>query len=165
MAWAKQSAKAGLVGLTEREAARGALCEEAFQFMPTPHVRPIVVVSKFKSRLILHVFNVEDVEDKYLQSTVYLIYLDDGDDDDWVERVPDPQNRKEEKKSFLVISCIFVKVVFLFLLLCTIQCTMCNTQCMSKTLKILKCTCIDFRRSIQINTTHGLSWGQRGALR
>ena len=37
--------------------------------MPTPHVRPIVVVSKFKSRLILHVFNVKDVEDKYLQST------------------------------------------------------------------------------------------------
>ena len=73
MSWAKQSAKAGLAGLTEREAARGVLCEEAFQFMPTLHVRPIVVVSKFKSRLILHVFNVEDVEDKYLQSTVYLI--------------------------------------------------------------------------------------------
>ena len=28
--------------------------------------------------------------------------------------MPDPQNRKEEKKSFLVISCIFIKVVFLF---------------------------------------------------
>ena len=56
MSWAKQSAEAGLVGLTEREAARGALCEEAFQLMPTPHVRHIIVVSKFKSRLILHVF-------------------------------------------------------------------------------------------------------------
>ena len=73
MSWAKQSAEAGLAGLTEREAARGALCEEAFQFMPTPHVRRFIVVSKFKSRLILHVFNVKDVEDKYLQSTVYLI--------------------------------------------------------------------------------------------
>ena len=70
MSWAKQSAEAGLAGLTEREAARGVLCEEAFQFMPTPHVRCIIVVRKFKSRLILHVFNVED---KYLQSTVYLI--------------------------------------------------------------------------------------------
>ena len=56
MSWAKQSAEAGLLGLTEREAARGALCEEAFQLMPTPHVRRIIVVSKFKSRLILHVF-------------------------------------------------------------------------------------------------------------
>ena len=74
MSWAKQSAEAGLAGLTEREAARGALCEEeAFQFMPTPHVRHVIVVSKFKSRLILHVFNLEDVEDKYLQSTVSLI--------------------------------------------------------------------------------------------
>ena len=73
MSWAKQSAEAGLVGLTEREAARGTLCEEAFQLMPTPHMRCIIVVSKFKSRLILHVFNVEDLEDKYLQSTVYLI--------------------------------------------------------------------------------------------
>ena len=73
MSWAKESAEVGLVGLTEREAARGVLCEQAFQLMPTPHVRRIVVVSKFKSRLILHVFNVEDVEDKYLQSTVHLI--------------------------------------------------------------------------------------------
>ena len=56
MSWAKQLAEAGLVGLTEREAARGALCEEAFQLMPTPHMRCIIVVSKFKSRLILHVF-------------------------------------------------------------------------------------------------------------
>ena len=70
MFWAKESAEAGLAGLTERETARGALCEEAFQLMPTPHVRHIIVVSKFKSRLILHVFNVED---KYLQSTVHLI--------------------------------------------------------------------------------------------
>ena len=67
MSWAKESAEAGLVGFTEREAARGALCEEAFQLMPTPHMRRITVVSKFKSRLILHVFNVEDFEDKYLQ--------------------------------------------------------------------------------------------------
>ena len=73
MSWAKQSAEAGLAGLTEREAARGALCEEVFQLMLTPHVRHIIVVSKFKSRLILHVFNVKDIEDKYLQSTVYLI--------------------------------------------------------------------------------------------
>ena len=105
MSWAKQSAEAGLAGLTEREAASGALCEEAFQFMPTPHVKHVVVVSKFKSRLILHVLNVEDVEDKYLQSSVYLIQTDD-EDDDWV-MVPDPQNRKKEDKPFLVVSCIF----------------------------------------------------------
>ena len=73
MSWAKESAEAGLAGLTERKAASGALSEEAFQLMPTPHVRHIIVVSKFKSRLILHVFNVQDVEDKYLQSTVHLI--------------------------------------------------------------------------------------------
>ena len=73
MSWAKESAEAGLAGLTGREAARGVLCEEAFQLMPTPHVRCMIVVSKFKSRLILHVFNVEDVKDKYLQSTVHLI--------------------------------------------------------------------------------------------
>ena len=66
MSWAKQLAEAGLAGLTERKAARGALCEEAFQFMPTHPVRYVVVVSKFKSRLILHVFNVKDVKDKYL---------------------------------------------------------------------------------------------------
>ena len=71
MSWAKESAEAGLVGLTEREAAREALCEEAFKLMPTPCVRHIIAVSKFKSRLILHVFNVEDVEDKYLQSTLH----------------------------------------------------------------------------------------------
>ena len=32
--------------------------------------------------------------------------------------MPDPQHRKEEKKPFLVVSCIFIKVV---------QCTMCIT--------------------------------------
>ena len=31
MSWAKAAAEAGLAGLTEREAARGALCEETFQ--------------------------------------------------------------------------------------------------------------------------------------
>ena len=71
MSWAKELAEAGLAGLTKRDTARGVLCEEAFQLMPTPHVRCIIVVSKFKSRLILHAFNVADVEDKYLQSTVY----------------------------------------------------------------------------------------------
>ena len=64
MSWAKASVEAGLAGLSEREAARGALCEEAFQLMPSPHVKHLVVVSKFKCRLILHVFNVEDVKDK-----------------------------------------------------------------------------------------------------
>ena len=63
MSWAKESAEAGLVGLSEREAARGALCAPPFQLMPTPDVRRIIVVSKFKSRLILHVFNVKDVKD------------------------------------------------------------------------------------------------------
>ena len=81
---------------------------------------------------------------------------------DWVDIVPDPQNRKKEKKSFLVVSCIFIKF---FIDMCTVQCTVCNTQCMLKTSKILKFTCIDFRRSIQINTAHGLSWGQRWGLR
>ena len=81
MSWAKQSAEAGLAGLTEQEAAHGALCEEAFQFMPTPNVKPVGVVSKFKSRLILRVLNVKDVKDKYLQSTFNLIQMDDEDDD------------------------------------------------------------------------------------
>ena len=103
MSWAKQLAEAGLAGLTEREAARGALCEEAFQFMPTPDVKHVVVVSTFKSRLFLHVLNVED---KYLQSSVYLFQPDD-EYDDWVDMVPDPQNRKKENKPFLVVSCIF----------------------------------------------------------
>ena len=48
MSWAKESAEEGLVGLTEREAVEGALCEEAFQFMPTPNVKHLEVVSKFK---------------------------------------------------------------------------------------------------------------------
>ena len=106
MSWAKQSTEAGLVGLTEREEARGAFCEEAFQFMPTPDVKHVIVVSTFKSSLFLHVLNVEDIEDKYLQSSVYLFQLDD-EDDDWVDMVPDPQNRQKENKPFLVVSCIF----------------------------------------------------------
>ena len=63
MSWAKASVEAGLVGLSERETARGALCEEAFQMMPSPNVRHLAVVSKFKCRLIL--LNVENVEDTY----------------------------------------------------------------------------------------------------
>ena len=39
MSWAKQSAEAGLTGLTEWEAACGVLCEEAFQFMSTPQCK------------------------------------------------------------------------------------------------------------------------------
>ena len=74
--------------------------------MPTPHVKHVVVVSKFKSRLMLHVLNVKDVEDKYLQRTFNLIQIDD-EDDDWVDMVPDPQNRRKENKLFLVVSCIF----------------------------------------------------------
>ena len=64
MSWAKLSAEAGLAGLSEREAVRGALCEEVFQLIPSSHVKHLVVVSKFKCRLIIHVFNVKDVEDK-----------------------------------------------------------------------------------------------------
>ena len=45
MSWAKQSAEAGLAGLSEREAARDALCQEVFQFMPMPTVKHIKVVS------------------------------------------------------------------------------------------------------------------------
>ena len=48
MSWAKASAEAGLAGLSEREAVRGALCEEVFQLMPSHHVKHLVVVSKFK---------------------------------------------------------------------------------------------------------------------
>ena len=95
MSWAKALVEAGLVGLTEREAVRGALCEEVFQLMPSPHVKHPVVVTKFKCRIILHVLNVEDVEDKYLPSSVYLIQPDD-EDDDCVEMVPDSQNRQKE---------------------------------------------------------------------
>ena len=103
MSWAKESAEAGLAGLSEREAARGALCELAFQLMPNPHVKHIIVVSKFKSRLILHVFNVEDIEDAY-SSSVYLIQKEEKDNDEWIHHVPDPQNRQRQQKPFLVVS-------------------------------------------------------------
>ena len=107
MSWAKESAEAGLAGLSEREAARGALREPAFQLMPTPpHVKRIIVVSKFKSRLILHVFNVEDVEDAYSNS-VYLIQKEEKNDDEWIHHVPDPQNRQRQQKPFLVVSWFF----------------------------------------------------------
>ena len=53
MSWAKASAEAGLAGLSEREAARGALCEEAFQMMPSSTLTFRPVVSKFKCRLII----------------------------------------------------------------------------------------------------------------
>ena len=52
MSWAKASVEAGLAGLNEREVARGALCEEAFQMMPSPNVTHHVVVSKFKCTLL-----------------------------------------------------------------------------------------------------------------
>ena len=100
MSWAKELAEAGLAGLSEREAARGALCELDFQLMPTPHVKLIIVVSKFKSRLILHVFNVEDA----YSSSVYLIQKEEKDDDEWIHHVPDPQNRQRQQKPFLVVS-------------------------------------------------------------
>ena len=104
MSWAKESAEAGLSGLSEREAARGALCELTFQLMPSPPpMKHIIVVSKFKSRLILHVFNVEDVEDAYSNS-VYLIQKGEKDDDEWIHHVPDPQNRQRQQKPFLVVS-------------------------------------------------------------
>ena len=45
MSWAKALEEAGLVGLSEREAVRGALCEEAFQMMPSPKVKHLLVVS------------------------------------------------------------------------------------------------------------------------
>ena len=100
MSWAKESAQAGSVGLSEREAARGALCEPAFQLMPTHNVKHIIVVSKFKSRLILHVFNVEDA----YSNSVYLIQKEEKDDDEWIHHVPDPQNRQRQQKPFLVVS-------------------------------------------------------------
>ena len=53
MSWVKASAETGLAGLNEREAAREALCEEAFQMMPSPNMTFHPVVSKFKCRLIL----------------------------------------------------------------------------------------------------------------
>ena len=101
MSWAKESAEAGLAGLSEREAARGALCTPAFQLMPTPDVKHMIGVSKFKSRLILHVFNVEDVEDAY-SSSEYLIQKEE--DDDLVQYVPDPQQRQKAQKPFFVVS-------------------------------------------------------------
>ena len=103
MLWAKELAEAGLAGLSEREAARGALCEPAFQLMPTPHMKHIIVVSKFKSRLILHVFNVEDIKDAY-SNRVYLIQKEEKDDDEWIHHFPDPQNRQRQQKPFLVVS-------------------------------------------------------------
>ena len=103
MSWAKESAEAGLAGLSEREEAKGALCEAAFQLMPTPNVIRVIVVSKFKSRLILHVFNVEDVKDAY-SSSVYLIQKEEKDDEEWIHHVLDPQNRERQQKPFLVVS-------------------------------------------------------------
>ena len=51
---------------------------------------------------MLHVLNVEDVEDAY-SSSVYLIQKEEKKDDDWVEHVPDPQHRQKQKKPFLVV--------------------------------------------------------------
>ena len=73
MSWAKESAEAGLAGLIEREAARGALCKDFFEYMPSSNVKHIEVVSKFKSTLNLHVLNVEDIEDTYLLYKVLYI--------------------------------------------------------------------------------------------
>ena len=87
----------------------GALCEPAFQLMPTPHMKCIIVVSKFKSRLILHVFNVEDVEDAY-SSSVYLIQTKKASKKmmhEWIHHVPDPQNRQRQQKPFLFVQLIF----------------------------------------------------------
>ena len=106
MSWAKELAEAGLAGLSEREAARGALCEVAFQLIPTPDVRRIIVLSKFKSRLILHVFNVEDIEDAY-SSSVYLIQKEEKDDDEWIHHVLDPQNRQEAAEAISCCKLIF----------------------------------------------------------
>ena len=88
-----------MAGLSEREAARGALCTLAFQLIPTPDVRHMIGVIKFKSRLILHVFNVEDA----YSSSEYLIQKEE-EDDDWVQYVPDPQQRQKAQKPFLVVS-------------------------------------------------------------
>ena len=103
MSWAKESAEAGLAGLSEREAVRGALCEVAFQLMPTPDVRCVIVVSKFKSRLILHVFNVRRRQ-RVVSSSVYLIQKEKKDNEEWIHHVPDPQNRERQQKPFLVVS-------------------------------------------------------------
>ena len=50
---------------------------------------------------MLHVLNVEDVEDVY-SSRVILIQKEEKDDD-WVEHVPDPQHRQKRQKPFLVV--------------------------------------------------------------
>ena len=63
----------------------------------------IIVVSKFKSRLILHVFNVEDIKDAY-SSSVHLIQKEEKDDEEWIHHVLDPQNRERQQKPFLVVS-------------------------------------------------------------
>ena len=105
MSWAKASVEAGLAGLSEREAARGALCEEAFQLIPSPNVMLRPVVSKFKCRLILtNLTCVEcrDVKDAY-SIIVYLIQKEEKDDD-WLKDVPDPQKRQRQQKPFLVVS-------------------------------------------------------------
>ena len=38
---------------------------------------------------------------------IYKVLFTVDDDNDWVETVPDPQNRQQEQKPFLVVSCIF----------------------------------------------------------
>ena len=55
---------------------------------------------------MLHVLNVEDVEDAY-SSGVYLIQKQEKDDD-WVEHVPDPQHRQKQQKPFLVVRWFFI---------------------------------------------------------
>ena len=65
----QQRTLAGLAGLSEREAARGALCEEAFQMMPSPNVMLHPVVSKFKCRLILT--NLTCVECRICQRCIF----------------------------------------------------------------------------------------------
>ena len=69
MSWAKASVEAGLVGLSEREAVRGALCEEAFQMMPSPNVMFQPVVSKFKCKLIIT--NVTCIECRRCQRCIF----------------------------------------------------------------------------------------------
>ena len=68
-----------------------------------PPMKSIIVVSKFKSTLILHVFNVKDIKDAYSNS-VYLIQKEEKDDDKWIHDVLDPQNRQRQQKPFLVVS-------------------------------------------------------------
>ena len=103
---------------------------------------------------MLHVLNVEDIEDTY-SSSVYLIQKEEKDDDDndWVQHVLDPQHRQKQKKPFLVVS---MSKIQLLILVFTVQCT----EFMLKTSKIFKCICIYFRRMIQTKTRLGFSWGQ-----